>query len=118
MVVPPAVAVTFVIYWRRTSEQAVFWGTAAGFCGGMIMWLFNTLFDGAENATVGGFAQWWYELITYLGEWSDPSFITLVVPLILIPAITLIYPNTAAHNERHDAFYGTLGRLRRDFSWS
>ena len=118
MVVPPAVAVTFVIYWRRTTEQAVFWGTAAGFAAGLTMWLFNTLFDGAENATAGGFAQWWYELITYLGEWSDPSFFTLIVPLIVIPVVTLLYPNTAADSERHDAFYNQLGRLRRDFSWS
>ena len=118
MVVPPAVAVTFVIYWRRTTEQAVFWGTAAGFSGGLIMWLLNTLFDGAENATAGGFAQWWYELITWLGEWSDPSFLTLIVPLIVIPVVTLLYPNTAADNERCDAFYNQLGRLRRDFSWS
>ena len=118
LVVPPAIAVTFVIYWRRTSEQAAFWGIGAGFAAGVIMWLLNTLFDGAENATAGGFAQWWYELITYLGEWSDPSFLTLLVPLVVIPVVTLLYPNTAADNERHDAFYGKLGRLRRDFSWS
>ena len=118
MVVPPAVAVSFVIYWRRTSEQAAFWGMVAGFAGGLIMWLFNTLFDGAENATAGGFAQWWYELITYLGEWSYPSFLTLLLPLIVIPVVTLLYPNKEAANERYDAFYSKLGRLRRDLSWS
>jgi len=118
LIVPPAVAVTFVIYWRRTSEQAAFWGMTAGFAGGALMWLFNTLFDGVENATAGGFAQWWYELITWLGEWRDPSFLTLLLPMIVIPVVTLLYPNTAAGNERHDAFYSKLGRLRRDFSWS
>ena len=91
---------------------------AAGFAGGLVTWLLNTLFDGVENATVGGFAQWWYELITYLGEWSDPSFLTLLLPLIVIPVVTLIYPNKAADNEHYDAFYNKLGRLRRDFSWS
>ncbi|MFL2553086.1 MAG: sodium:solute symporter [Candidatus Rariloculaceae bacterium] len=118
LIVPPAVSVTFVIYWRRTSEQAAYWGMAAGFAGGLIMWLFNTLFDGVENATAGGFAQWWYELITYLGKWSDPSFITLLVPLILIPIVTLLCPNKTADSERCDAFYKKLGRLHRDFSWS
>lgn len=118
LIVPPAVAVTFVIYWRRTSEQAAYWGMAAGFAGALIMWLFNTLFDGVENATAGGFAQWWYELITYLGEWRDPSFASLLLPMIVIPVVTQLCPNTAADNERHDAFYGKLGRLRRDFSWS
>ena len=91
---------------------------AAGFAGWLIMWLFNTLFDGVENATAGGVAQWWYELITYLGKWSDPSFITLLVPLILIPIVTLLCPNKTADGERCDAFYKKLGRLRRDFSWS
>ena len=118
LIVPPAVSVTFVIYWRRTSEKAAYWGMAAGFAGGLVTWLLNTLFDGVENATVGGFAQWWYELITYLGEWSDPSFLTLLLPLIVIPVVTLIYPNKAADNEHYDAFYNKLGRLRRDFSWS
>ena len=118
LIVPPAVSVTFVIYWRRTSEKAAYWGMAAGFAGGLVIWLLNTLFDGVENATVGGFAQWWYELITYLGEWRDPSFLTLLLPLIVIPVVTLIYPNKAADNEHYDAFYNKLGRLRRDFSWS
>ena len=118
LIVPPAVAVTFVIYWRRTTEQSAYWGMAAGLAGGLIMWLFNSLFDGVENATAGGFAQWWYELITYLGEWRDPSFLTLLLPMIVIPVVTLLFPNTVADNEHHDAFYSTLGRLRRDFSWS
>jgi len=117
-VVPPAVAVTFVIYWRRTTERAAFWGIATGFGSGLIMWLFNTLFDGAKNATAGGFAQWWYESISYLNEWSDPSFLTLLVPLIVIPIVTLLYPNTPSENEHHDNFYKQLGRLRRNFSWS
>ena len=56
----------------------------------LVMWLFNTLFGGAENATAGGFAQAWYELITFLGEWRDPSFLTLMLPLIVIPAVSLM----------------------------
>ena len=117
-VVPPAVAVTFVIYWKKTSERAVFWGIALGSGSGMIMWLFNTLFDGEENANAGGFAQWWYELISYLKEWSDPSFLTLLVPVIVIPIVTLIYPNKATDNDQRNAFYKMLGRMNRNFSWS
>ena len=30
MVVPPAIAVGYVFYWRRTTEQGVFWGMATG----------------------------------------------------------------------------------------
>ncbi|HAJ76836.1 MAG TPA: hypothetical protein DCM64_10315 [Gammaproteobacteria bacterium] len=117
MVVPPAIAVTYVFYWRRTSEVAAFCGMAAGFVGGLAMWLFNTLYAGVENATAGGFAQWWYELIEYLGEWRDPSFITLLVPLITIPVLTLLMPNKESDQQRYDEFYKKLGRIQPNFSW-
>ena len=118
MVVPPAVAVAFVLYWRRTSEKAAFWGMAAGFFGGAVVWLFNTLFDGPENADANGFAQWWFELIAYLGEWRDPSFVTLLLPLIIIPVFTILFPNKDKDNENFETFYGKLGRIQKDFSWS
>ena len=118
MVVPPAIAVAFVFYWKRTSEKAAFYGMAAGFAGGLLSWLFNTLFDGPENAIAGGFAQWWYELINYLGEWRDPSFLTLFLPLILIPIISILFPNKEEDQEYSDSFYKKLGRIQRNFSWS
>ena len=119
MVVPPAIAVTYVFYWKKTTEQAAFWGMAIGFAGGLIMWLFNTLFDGAENATAGGFAQFWYEFIEMLGEWRDPSFLTLLLPLFTIPVITLLFP----HKEEDDAeqcaaFYKRLGRIQKNLDWA
>jgi len=117
MVVPPAVAIGYVLYWKRTTEAAVFWGIAAGFTGGLAMWLFNTLFDDIENATAGGFAQWWHELIAYLGEWSDPSFLTLLLPLLIIPIVSLLFPNPESDQEASQAFYTRLGRIQCDFSW-
>lgn len=118
LVVPPAIAVTYVFYWRKTTEFAAFWGMVAGFGGGLIMWLLNTLFDGPENATAGGFAQTWYELINYLGEWRDPSFLTLTLPLIIIPVLTLLKPNDDSDEEKFDSFYGKLGRIQKNLSWS
>lgn len=117
MVVPPAVAIGFVLYWKRTTEAAVFCGMAAGFTGGLTMWLFNSLFDGVENATAGGFAQWWHELIVYLGEWSDPSFLTLLLPLFIIPIVSLLFPNGESDREASESFYRRLGRMQRDLSW-
>jgi len=118
MVVPPAIAVTYVFYWKKTTEFAAFWGMVAGFGGGLIMWLFNTLFDGVENATAGGFAQWWYELINMLGEWRDPSFLTLMLPLIIIPVLTISFPNSAADDEKSGSFYKRLGRIQKNLSWA
>ena len=117
MVVPPAIAIGYVLYWKRTTEAAAFWGIATGFAGGLIMWLFNTLFDGAENATAGGFAQWWHELIVYLGEWADPSFLTLMLPLVIIPVVSLLFPNGESDREPSEAFYRRLGRRQPDLSW-
>lgn len=118
MVVPPAIAITFVFYWKRTTERAAFWGILAGFIGGLVMWLLNTLFDGAENAAAGGFAQWWYELTQFLGEWRDPSFLTLLLPLIVIPLITLTQTDTASDEDQADGFYGKLGHIRANFDWN
>ena len=35
MVVPPAIAVAYLIYWLRTTEKAAFWGTVIGYGGGL-----------------------------------------------------------------------------------
>ncbi len=118
MVVPPAIAVGYVFYWRRTTEQAVFWGMATGLAGGLIMWLFNTLFDGAEYATTGGFGQWWYELITYLGEWRDPSFLTLFLPLIVIPIVSIFGSKPDNDESSAETFYAKLGRIQKNFDWA
>jgi len=118
MVVPPAIAITYVFYWKKTTEKAAFWGMLSGFAAGLITWLLNTLFDGAENATAGGFAQSWYEMINYLGEWRDPSFLTLLLPMIVIPVMTWLEPNRADDAQQSADFYQRLGRIRRNFDWA
>jgi solute:Na+ symporter, SSS family len=70
MVVPPAVAVTFSLYWKRTTEAGAFWGIALGFASGLV----------------------WYVLSEWIfpdRSWVDPSFATLIVPMIAVPAISL-----------------------------
>lgn len=118
MVVPPAIAIAYVFYWKRTTEKAAFWGMLTGFAGGLITWLLNTLFDGPENATAGGFAQSWYEMITYLGEWRDPSFLTLLLPIFVIPIMSLMEPNHADDDAQSVDFYQRLGRIRSNFDWN
>jgi solute:Na+ symporter, SSS family len=89
MVVPPALAVTFLLYWRRTTEAGAFWGMALGFGGGLI----------------------WYGL-TYFGladESIDPSYPTMIIPLVAIPVISLLTPEDL---ERRDAFYAKLQGAR------
>jgi len=54
------------------------------------MWFLNRSFSGIENAEAGGFAQYWFEVCQFLGEWRDPSFLTLLLPLVVIPVVTLL----------------------------
>jgi SSS family solute:Na+ symporter len=87
MVVPPALAVTFTLYWKRTTEAGAFWGMMLGFVGGLT-WYALTHFVFAEQ-----------------GEWIDPSYPTTLIPLIAIPAISLLTRDDA---ERKHAFYARV----------
>jgi solute:Na+ symporter, SSS family len=118
MVVPPAIAIAFVFYWKKTTERAVFWGMLLGFASGLLMWLLNNWYSGVENADVGGFAQYWYELCQYLGEWRDPSFLTFMLPVFIIPLVTLMFPAKTDDAQLRDSFYKKLGRIQRNFTWA
>jgi len=72
MVVPPALAVTFTLYWKRTTEAAAFWGMALGFAGGL-GWYVITHFLAIESL-----------------EPIDPSYATTLIPLIAVPVISLL----------------------------
>jgi SSS family solute:Na+ symporter len=74
MVVPPAIAAGYILYWRRTTEAGVFWGIALGYVAGLAWYL------------VG----------------RDPAYVTVFVPLLAIPAISLFTPETV---EGRDDFY-------------
>jgi SSS family solute:Na+ symporter len=91
MVVPPALAVTFALYWKRTTEAGAFWGMVLGFGGGLS----------------------WYALTHFVypeqGEVIDPSYATFFIPLIAIPVISLL---TKDHISGKDAFFAKLAPLR------
>jgi SSS family solute:Na+ symporter len=92
MVVPPAIAVTFALYWKRTTEAGAFYGMALGFAGGLL-WYALTHFVFPEQADV-----------------IDPSYPTTIIPLIAVPAISLL---TREHAEGRDAFYARLQPAER-----
>jgi SSS family solute:Na+ symporter len=92
MVVPPAVAVTYSLYWKRTTEAGAFWGMTAGFAGGLA----------------------WYA-VTHLvfpeaGEVIDPSYPTTIIPLVAVPVISLL---TREHVDGRDAFFAKLAPAPR-----
>jgi SSS family solute:Na+ symporter len=71
MVVPPAIAAAYVLYWPRTTETACFWGIAAGYALGLL----------------------WYLLAP---SDLDPSYVTTLVPLVAIPVVSVLTEDTGA----------------------
>ena len=91
MVVPPALAVAFTLYRRRTTEAGAFWGMTLGFAGGLAWFvLTRVVFPGRA-------------------EGIDPSYATLLLPLVTIPLISLL---TAPHVAGREAFYDRLAGAR------
>ena len=91
VVVPPAIAVTYVIYWPRTTEQGAFWGTLIGYLSGMVWYVvlsWPQLFglDAAPTAI-------------------DVGHVTTITPIILIAAISLL---TADDKQGKQEFYASL----------
>jgi solute:Na+ symporter, SSS family len=86
MVVPPAVAVTFTLYWKRTTEAGAFWGIALGFAGGLIWYVVT---------------EWIYPGVSAI----DPSFATTIIPLVAVPVISLM---TEDSDRGRDAFFARL----------
>jgi Na+/proline symporter len=72
MVVPPAIAVAYTLFWPRTTESGAFWGMLLGYAAGVV----------------------WY-LGWYASTGLDPSHPATLVPLVAVPAISLLTPPQA-----------------------
>ena len=69
-VVPPAIAMFFLIYWKRTTEASAFWGMGLGYVVSVVSYALVRL----------GVSTW------------DPSYASTLVPLVAIPLIALATP--------------------------
>jgi len=72
-----------VIYWKRTTEQGVYWGMAAGYGGGLLAWAANTWF----------------------GFGPSPAYSTTLLPLLIVPLVSLLTPQESTLAK---AFYQQL----------
>ena len=112
MVVPPAIAVGYVIYWPRTTERGAWWGMAAGYGAGLIWFaLVKVALAVGFSAPEGASAL--HRLLVYCftvgGEGIDPSYVTTFVPLIVIPLVSRLTTDTSGDREQ---FYAMLGGAR------
>jgi len=108
MVVPPAIALGFLLYWRRTTEAAAYWGMMLGYAAGLvwfggIKWAQYVEFTAAEGDPALRRALHWAFVNT--GEGVDPSYATTLVPLVAVPLISLF---TAQCAKNRDRFYAVV----------
>lgn len=85
MVVPPAIALGYLFFWKRTTEVGAFWGMAAGYALGVA----------------------WYAWTRVSGSSLDTSYVTTFVPLLVTPLVSLLGPEPKLAGERA-RFYETL----------
>jgi SSS family solute:Na+ symporter len=116
MVVPPAVAISYLLFWSRTTERACFWSMLVGYASGLVWFLALRWLEGRVEAgavipaPLGGIAHgietraWWTELL-------DPSYLTTLVPLMMIPILSLLEPAQRTEAERFRTRAGTLHGL-------
>lgn len=108
MVVPPAIAVGYVIYWPRTTERGAWWGMATGYGAGLVWFALIKLALAAglaAGAGAGALERLMVYCLTVNGEGIDPSYVTTFVPLAVIPAVSLLTTDVSGDRER---FYALL----------
>jgi solute:Na+ symporter, SSS family len=115
MVVPPAIAVAYLIYWRKTTERGAFWGMVSGLVGGLLWFAAIQVADitGFEaRADSSALAQIVYWCFSRNGG-LDPSYLTTLIPLIVVPVLSLM---TERRTEGEEHFYDVLaGRVEARF---
>jgi SSS family solute:Na+ symporter len=112
MVVPPAIAVAYLIYWKPTTEPGAFWGMASGYAAGLlwfalIKWAVGTGFEAPEGA--GFVRQCIHFFFVHKGQGVDPSYATTIVPLVAVPIVSLLTTDRRGDKER---FYSALAGQR------
>jgi Na+/proline symporter len=108
MVLPAAIVVAFVLYWRRTTERGAYWGMLAGYVAGVVWfvaakWALWVGLEAPEGAT--GLVRLLVTLLTGQGEGLDPAYVTTVVPLVTVPIVSLL---TEISPEREAEFRARL----------
>ncbi len=110
MVCPPAIAVGFVFYWKRTTEAGAFWGMLLGYVVGLVWFVLikqalRIEFEAGEDAAWP--ARVFAYLFTFQGRGIDPSYPTTLLPLLLVPLISLL---SRQETTRRADFYERLAR--------
>ena len=109
MVVPPAVALGYLVYWPRTTEQGAYWGMVVGYGAGLIWFglIKIALATGFTAPDSAGFVRQVFVYgLTVNGEGIDPSYLTFFVPLAVVPVVSRLTSNATAQEDFYDMLSG------------
>lgn len=109
MVVPPAIAVGYLIYWKGTTEPGAYWGIWSGYIAGLIWYLLIRYALWIDFTVAEGDPMWrqvFHYLFVHHGEGLDPSYVTTIVPLLGVPVISWLTRREETARDR--AFYDCL----------
>jgi len=108
MVVPPAIAVGYLIYWKRTTESGAMWGMVSGLATGLIWFVAIkiTLATGLEiTEDSSGLQKLIHACFAVDGKGIDPSYITTFIPLFVVPLVSYMTKETP---EGKEEFYAIV----------
>jgi Na+/proline symporter len=106
MVVPPAVAVGYVLYWRRTTERGAFAGILTGYVAGLLWYGAGHFLEGPGDRAPVGLAERIAQAFASEAWWTDPSHVTTALPLLVVPVVSLL--DRSGGRDRGEDFYATL----------
>ena len=113
MVVPPAVALGYVLYWKRATEPGCYWGMLSGYGGGLVWYAMIRWTEFVELTVLPDPGVLQRMLYTCFGEGAiDPSYVTTLIPLLVVPIVSLLGDDDPGSNARSEFF----GRLRGETS--
>jgi solute:Na+ symporter, SSS family len=112
MVVPPAIAVGYLIYWKGTTEMGALMGIASGLLSGLIWFLGIKYAVGIEYSLAedpGMLNRVLHFCFVNNGKGLDPSYATTFVPLIVVPIVSMFTKET---EEGREHFYSIVSGER------
>jgi Na+/proline symporter len=115
VVVPPAIAVGYVIYYRKTTEAGAYWGMVTGYAGGVVWygairwaeWIDHSAPEGTSAITRA--THLLFKDFLGSGQGLDPSYLTTILPLIAVPLVSSM---TTSDRKGEEKFYDILSGKR------
>lgn len=108
MVVPPAIAVAYLLYWKRTNEKGAFWGIVLGYAGGLAWYgliRLAALVEFRAEPDDSLLRRAFHFCFVHDGKGIDPSYATTLIPLFVVPLLSLLTRDDA---ENRDDFYARI----------